>query len=729
MQLLSEDGKTVIEEWVSDGTNHVVKKIAAGNYILRETAAPEGYTLATDIKFTVDEENKVSIGGVEITAVSDDDIPLIVMYDSATKLAVSKKDMYGKELKGAQMQIINDKGEVVTAWTSDGTDHVITNLPVGTFTLHEYAAPKGYKIATDIKFTIDVNNKVTVNGVEVTATSDDDIPLVTMVDEATKVEFHKVDDEGNNLAGAKLRIVDSNGNVVKEWVSTEKPYVLEAELESGLEYTVEELEAPKGYCLHGTFSFTVSTKNGETDKVTIEDKPTIVEVSKVSLTGKKEISGAKMQILDSNGNVIDEWTSTDKPHVLRAKLIAGMKYYVHELTPPKGYVYSDDVEFTVSTDGSTDKVVMDDDDTKVAISKRDAYGNELKGATLQIINSAGTVVTEWTSDGTNKVIRNLPVGEYTLKETAAPDGYCIATAIKFSIDAYNNVTIGGIKVKAVSNDNIPLIVMVDEATKVEFHKVDDEGNNLAGATLRIVDNKGNIVKEWISEEKPLELTAVLTSGLEYTLEEVRQPAGYVLLGSFAFTVSTNGQLDIVTIKNRPTIVSVSKKALTGEDEVEGATMQILDEDGNVIDEWVSTTVPHVLKAQLEANKKYVVHEVTPPKFYVLTKDVEFTVSGDGSVDEVVMRDDYTRGHIEVHKRSEGDLNVEGIEFILSGFSDTGVEVNKTASLIVLLSLSSFITLIVPVLCVFGKVFSISAYSAFRVTLCPATIDCAVDTST
>ena len=677
MELVDKEGN-VVDKWTSDGTNHLVSKLAAGEYTLKETAAPEGYTIATDIKFTVDDTNKVSIGGVEITAVSDDDIPLIVMYDSATKLAVSKKDMYGKELKGAQMQIINEKGEVVTAWTSDGTDHVITNLPVGTYTLHEYAAPKGYKIATDIRFTIDVNNKVTVNGVEVTATSDDDIPLVTMVDEATKVEFYKVDDEGNNLAGAKLRIVDSNGNVVKEWVSTEKPYVLEAELESGLEYTVEELEAPKGYCLHGTFSFTVSTKNGEIDNVTIEDKPTIVEVSKVSLTGKQEIAGAKMQILDSNGNVIDEWTSTDKPHVLRAKLIAGMKYYVHELTPPKGYIYSDDVEFNVSTDGSTDKVVMEDDDTKVSISKRDAYGNELKGATLQIINSAGTVVTEWTSDGTNKVIRNLPVGEYTLKETAAPDGYCIATAIKFTIDAYNNVAIGGIKVKAVSDDDISLIIMVDEATKVQFHKIDEEGNNLAGATLRVVDNKGNIVKEWVSDEKPLEMTAALTAGLEYKLEEVRQPAGYVLLGAFAFTVSTNGQLDIVTIKNRPTIVEVSKKALTGEDEVEGATMQILDEDGNVIDEWVSTTVPHVLKAQLEANKKYYVHEVTPPKFYILSEDVEFTVSGDGSVDEVVMRDDYTRGHIEVHKRSEGDLNVEGIEFILSGFSDTGVEVYKTA---------------------------------------------------
>ncbi len=688
---LSDSEGNLIDKWVSDGTNHLVSKLAAGTYTLKETAAPEGYTIATNITFTVDEENVVTVNGKEITAVSDDDIPLIVMYDSATKVAVSKQDMYGNELEGAKVEVIDSKGAVVEKWTSTKEQHIVTNLPVGTYTLRETAAPKGYHITTDIVFSIDNKNNVTVNGTKVTATSDDDIPLLVLKDEATKVTFKKVDDEGNNLAGAKLRIVDSNGKVVKEWTSTAQPMVLTATLDEDLEYTVEELEAPKGYCLSGKFSFKVKTLaelQGKTQEVTITDKPTIVEVSKVSLTGEKEIAGAKMQIIDEDGNIVDEWTSTNVAHVLRAKLEAGKKYFVHEVTPPKGYIFADDVAFTVSLDGKTDKVKMNDDDTKVSFSKRDAYGNELKGAHLQILDANGKVVvladkdnnhiTEWVSDGTNHVVRNLPAGTYTLRETAAPNGYTIATAIKFTIDEHNIVSVDGVKVKAVSDDDIPLIIMVDEATKVHFHKVDDEGNNLAGATLRIVDNKGNIVKEWISEEKPLELTAALTAGLEYTLEEVRQPAGYVLLGAFAFTVSTNGQVDIVTIENRPTIVEVSKKALTGEDEVEGATMQILDEDGKVIDEWISTTVPHVLKAQLEANKKYYVHEVTPPKFYVLSDDVEFTVSGDGSVDEVVMRDDVTRGNIEVHKRTEGDLNVEGIEFILSGISDTGLEVSVTA---------------------------------------------------
>ena len=687
MQLKDKDGK-VIDEWVSDGTNHLVSKLKVGEYTLHEVAAPEGYTIATDITFYVDEKNKVTVNDIEVTAKSDDEIPLIVMYDSATKVYVSKQDMYGKELEGATVQIIDSKGTVVEKWTSTKEQHLVTNLPVGTYTLRETAAPKGYHITTDIVFSIDNKNNVTVNGTKVTATSTDDIPLLVMKDEATKVTFKKVDDKGNNVVGAKLRIVDSNGKVVKEWTSAAAPTVLTAVLDEGLEYTVEELAAPKGYCLAGKFSFKVKTLaelQGTTQEVTITDKPTIVEVSKVSLTGQKEIVGAKMQIIDEDGKVIDEWTSTNVAHVLRAKLEAGRKYYVHEVTPPKGYVFSSDVAFTVSTDGRTDKVKMDDDDTKVAFSKRDAYGNELKGAHLQILDANGKVVvladkdnnhiTEWVSDGTNHVVRNLPAGTYTLKETAAPDGYTIATAIKFTIDEHNIVTVDGVMVKAVSDDEIPLIVMVDEATKVEVHKVDDEGNNLAGATLRIVDNKGNIVKEWVSDEKPITLEAELIAGLEYTLEEIRQPKGYVLHGSFAFTVSTNAQLDVVKFENRPTIVEVSKKALTGEEEIEGATMQILDEDGNVVDEWVSTTTPHVLKAQLEANRKYYVHEVTPPTFYVLSDDVEFTVSDDGSVDEVVMYDDVTRGTIEVHKRTEGGNDVEGIEFVLEGTSDTGLEVN------------------------------------------------------
>ena len=95
------------------------------------------------------------------------------------------------------------------------------------------------------------------------------------------------------------------------------------------------------------------------------------------------------------------------------------------------------------------------------ISKRDADGNELKGAQMQLLDDKGTVVDEWTSDGTNHIVAKLSAGKYILKETAAPEGYILATDICFEV--LND----GAETTAVSENGNPLIVMIDEAEQEE----------------------------------------------------------------------------------------------------------------------------------------------------------------------------------------------------------------------------------------------------------------------
>lgn len=68
-----------------------------------------------------------------------------------------------------------------------------------------------------------------------------------------------------------------------------------------------------------------------------------------------------MQIIDKNGNVIEEWTSTNEPHYIEAKLIAGETYILREITAPDGYEIAEDVEFTVNADGTVTEVVMYDE--------------------------------------------------------------------------------------------------------------------------------------------------------------------------------------------------------------------------------------------------------------------------------------------------------------------------------------------------------------------------------
>lgn len=140
------------------------------------------------------------------------------------------------------------------------------------------------------------------------------------------------------------------------------------------------------------------------------------------------------------------------------------QYIVREIESPSGYILSDkEYAVSISEDGKVIEITAENKPVTVEISKRDVYGNELKGAKMQIIDSEGNIVDEWTSDGTDHIVTKIPVGNYTLKEIAAPDGYVIATDIKFSIDVYGNVTVENADAAVIAEDGTPIVIMVDEA--------------------------------------------------------------------------------------------------------------------------------------------------------------------------------------------------------------------------------------------------------------------------
>ena len=140
------------------------------------------------------------------------------------------------------------------------------------------------------------------------------------------------------------------------------------------------------------------------------------------------------------------------------------QYIVREIESPSGYILSDkEYAVSISEDGEVIEITAENKPVTVEISKRDVYGNELKGAKMQIIDSEGNIVDEWTSDGTDHIVTKIPVGNYTLKEIAAPDGYVIATDIKFSIDVYGNVTVENADAAVIAEDGTPIVIMVDEA--------------------------------------------------------------------------------------------------------------------------------------------------------------------------------------------------------------------------------------------------------------------------
>ena len=225
------------------------------------------------------------------------------------------------------------------------------------------------------------------------------------------------------------------------------------------------------------------------------------------------------------------------------------KYIVREIESPRGYILSDkEYAVSIAEDGKLIEITAENKPVTVEISKRDIYGNELVGAEMVLENADGEIVDRWTSDGTNHIVSKLGAGEYVLKEIAAPDGYVIATDIKFNVDVYGNVTVENVDSTAVSDNGDPLITMVDDTTKVQISKQDiTTGEELPGATLQIIDEDGNVVEEWVSTDEAHFIEGKLIAGKEYTLRETIAPDGYEIANEIKFTVNADGSVTEVVM--------------------------------------------------------------------------------------------------------------------------------------------------------------------------------------
>ena len=161
------------------------------------------------------------------------------------------------------------------------------------------------------------------------------------------------------------------------------------------------------------------------------------------------------------------------------------EFAVREIKAPTGYILSDKVyQVNITEDGQTVEITAENKPITVEFSKRDTEGNELKGAKLQIVDEKGNVIEEWTSDGTNHIVKKLKAGKYVLTETAAPDGYEIATDISFEVFEDGTVKAGNTETVAVSKDGNPLIVMVDEAEEKQITpQTGDNRSKLPGILL------------------------------------------------------------------------------------------------------------------------------------------------------------------------------------------------------------------------------------------------------
>ena len=266
-------------------------------------------------------------------------------------------------------------------------------------------------------------------------------------------------------------------------------------------YYVQEIATDESYMLNGEKSLVNFQYMGQEQTTVDIDCGTFVNnLKRGSVSGKKvdekdeSLEKAVFGIFSADTTEFTAenallTTESDKDGRFGFTDIPYGKYIVKEIAAPTGYVLSEkQYEVNISEDGDVVEITAENRPVSVSISKTDIYGKELTGAKMQLIDINGKVIDEWISGDEAHVISNIPCGGYTLKEIAAPDGYVIATDIRFTIDENGSVIVDDVKANAFNSDGVPCITMVDKAVDKPTAPppTGDAGRNSLGLAMIIV---------------------------------------------------------------------------------------------------------------------------------------------------------------------------------------------------------------------------------------------------
>lgn len=225
--------------------------------------------------------------------------------------------------------------------------------------------------------------------------------------------------------------------------------------------------------------------------------------------------------------------------------------------------------------------------------------------------------------------------------------YCLREQVELSLEGKTLLySTGALSFSLNEEAAVSGIGMENRPSRTVFRKTDLAGTELPGAEMTIRDSEGQIVEQWISGSEDHEITARLIPGKTYTLTEEYAPEGWAYAETISFTVSPDGAVDTVWMKDSPTRVSITKQDVTGQKELPGAQMELRDEKGRLVEAWVSGEEPHVMTGRLIAGAEYRLIETMPPDGYWKAEEIVFRVSRDGRIDRVVMRDAPTRVLVE-----------------------------------------------------------------------------------
>lgn len=420
------------------------------------------------------------------------------------------------------------------------------------------------------------------------------------------------------LANATFKIVGPNDQVYTE-VSNAKGEITLANVPIGT-YTIEETKAPEGYELNSkVFTVEITTNSTMTQVVTNQKetpKTGELKLHKVDGETNEPLAGAEFTI---KGKDFEQVVTSDENGLIDVTELPIGTYTIEETKAPEGYYLAkQSFQAVITPAGIYEQTVLNTKKPVVVeapkvgsllIHKTDAETEKsLAGAEFTITGPNGYSIVKETNNKGYIELTDLPIGDYKMKETKAPEGYDLN-------DTEETVTINDQTTFTLTVQNAKTVPQVGSLV---IHKVSDTEESLAGAEFTITGPNGYEETKVTNNAGYIELNE-LPAG-EYVVKETKAPAGYVLTDA-AYTVNVMVQgtftQTVVNAKELPKVGQLTLKKVDATTEValKDATFTVVGP--NDFKQEVTTNANGISTLKDLVPGTYTIQETKAPNGYVL----------------------------------------------------------------------------------------------------------------